>query len=213
MIPFLIVFFPVTAVIGLGIVLYLTNQFVNLSFIMIRMIIKGFAKLFGKPKINLGRYEKVWQSFNDYFEKVADIWGRSNRLDYLVGIIWSYIFAILINYLFYKHYGDNMWQWIQQFSDKNLGYVHHYAPSKDLSIGIIKTLILNLYWFVPWVSLTIRRCRSMGNAGLFFLNLVPVASMFLPILCLVIPEKPFKQTIYKEYDENKDFSDRYGDRK
>ncbi|GAA3266549.1 hypothetical protein GCM10017706_30250 [Lactococcus lactis subsp. hordniae] len=58
MVPFLLVFFPVAAVIGLGIVLYLTNQFVNLSFIVIRLIIKGFATLIGKPKINLGRFEK-----------------------------------------------------------------------------------------------------------------------------------------------------------
>lgn len=213
MLPFLIFFFPIAAILGLGLVLYLTKQFVNLSFITIRLMISGVLKILGKPKINLGKFEKVWRSFDDYFDRVADIWGRSNRLDYLVGVIWSYIFAILINYLFFKHYGDSMWQWIQQFSDKNVGYIHHYGPSHELLIGIIKTLILNLYWFVPWVTLTIRRCRSMGNAGLFFLNFVPVVSMLLPILCLVIPEKPYKQEVYREYDENNDLSERYGDRK
>ncbi|MBG1279294.1 DUF805 domain-containing protein [Lactococcus lactis] len=188
----LIIFIPLLAILGLVLILYLTKQFVNLSFILIGLSFKGLRKLLGLPPVELRRFEKVRQSFSDYFSKVGNTWGKANRLDYLVGMIWSFVFGTLVASLFVKNWGMALWNWLQQFDASRVpprGWAPVQAPSQSLLIGMILAFVLTLYWLVPFITLTVRRCRSMGNAALFFLLFVPFIGTIFPLVCLIMPEQ------------------------
>ncbi|MGY3732824.1 DUF805 domain-containing protein [Lactococcus hircilactis] len=175
----------------------------NLSFVIIRWIFKGLSKLFNLPTLERTwqPLEAVRQSFNDYFRKAAQTWGKANRRDYIVGYLWSMVFMVFVNFVFYKNFGHDAWIWVKQFSTQNQVTLRLIvAPSQSLLIGMVGIVILNLYWLVPWLTLTVRRCRSIGNAALAFVIVVPLGGFILPILCMALPETKRPQRTQEDLD-------------
>jgi len=214
---FLVMFVVITALSGVLLICYLTKQFVVLSFFLVGLLVKVIKKLFGIPPKAPRKIGKIQRSLIDYFGKAGNLWGKANRLDYLVGVIWSLLFAILSVMFFAQNYGKSFWLWIKQF-DANRSVsadgkilAHYTTPSQSLLVGLIILLALTLYWLVPWFTLTIRRCRSFGHAGLWFLMLIPFAGYVLTILCLFLPEKVHPQSQEEDWDSEESPQNNYGD--
>ena len=202
--------------------LFVLKEFVNFSFLLFRQLFKLYAKVMMLPKMKLGIFDNAWKSFGEYFTKVGNTWGVANRLDYFIGVVWTYLYGFILNYVYFKKYGATLWQWLQQFNANNtpqLGqsYVHIVGPTHSLLISMIVIFILNLYCVVPWITLTIRRCRSIGHAGLFFVILAPFGGLIILILGLSIPGSSATKNDDDEDEEDWDFEegslDYYGERK
>jgi uncharacterized membrane protein YhaH (DUF805 family) len=174
-----------------------------------KFLLIGIGKLFNIPQLKSShpKMEKVRKSFSDYFGQAGNIWGKANRLDYLIGYLWSMGFAFIINFIFIKTIWLETWQYLQQFN-ANRPYdgtpIHYTAPNQSLTIGLILLVVFNLYWIVPYLTLNIRRCRSMGSTKIFFVLFAPFGGIILAILGVLIPgrqdeDEALKVKLREEY--------------
>ena len=176
----------------LALLLYLVKQLVNLSFLLVKWGLLGLSKLFKIPQINRGNvcFERVRKALNDYFGKAIRTRDTANRIDFLVGLLWSIAFAIVTTLIWVTNWGMMTWNYLQQFNSNRPytpGPLHYEAPSQSLIIGFVFFGLFTLYWLVPLLSLVVRRCRAIGNWKLFFILFVPFGNIILTILCLFVP--------------------------